>query len=216
MRWLIDPASVQGVTMRGDWYVFLIAAALVAGYVYASIFWCVVAYRRRPGRMPAQFSGNTPLEILYVVIPFVIVLGLFGVTLAAEIPVDGVMGNPNARIAVNAFRWSWQFTYPGGLSRAGTPLAPPTLYLPVGRSTEIDLTSSDVTHSFWVPAFLFKRDAIPGMRNVFDLTPNRKGTYLGRCAQFCGIDHSLMSFVVKVVPDTAYDRYIASHGAVIP
>ncbi len=84
-------------------------------------------------------------------------------------------------------------------------MVPPTLYLPLGRPTEIDLRSEDVTHSFWVPAFLFKRDAIPGMTNVFDITPTRTGTFPSRCAQFCGLDHALMTFVVRVVPAAAYD-----------
>ena len=84
------------------------------------------------------------------------------------------------------------------------------------RTTEIDLATADVNHSFWVPGFLFKRDAIPGMTNVFDVTPGRTGTYLSRCAQFCGLDHALMTFVVDVVPDDAYDRYIASNGVEKP
>ena len=63
-----------------------------------------------------------------------------------------------------------------------------------------------MTHSFWVPAFLFKRDAIPGMINVFDITPNRTGRFVSRCAQFCGLDHALMNFVVEVVPQSTYAR----------
>lgn len=216
MQWLLDPASAQGVTLREDWYIFMIVALCVGVYVYACIFWCILAYRRRAGRDPAQFSGNSPLEIAYVVVPLIVVIFLFVVTIRAEIPVDTVLANPASRVTVTAFRWSWQFSYPGGFTTSGTPIDPPTLYLPVGRATEIDLRSSDVTHSFWVPAFLFKRDAIPGMRNVFDLTPNRTGTFLSRCAQFCGIDHALMTFVVKVVPDTAYDRYVGSGGRVVP
>jgi len=202
--------------MREDWYVFLVAAACVGLYVYGCIFWCIIAYRRRANREPATFAGNSRLEIFYVALPLLIVIGLFGVTLAKELPVDGVVPKPANRIAVDAFRWSWAFTYPGGFTTRGTPYDPPTLYLPLRRVTEIDLTSSDVTHSFWIPAFLFKRDAIPGMRNVFDLTPIRTGAFLSRCAQFCGIDHALMTFTTRVVPDAAYDRYVASRGAVTP
>jgi cytochrome c oxidase subunit 2 len=71
--------------------------------------------------------------------------------------------------------------------------------LPVNRTTRIELTSSDVTHSFWVPDFLFKRDAIPGQMTAFDLEPNRLGSFPGRCAQFCGFDHAYMTFRVRVV-----------------
>jgi cytochrome c oxidase subunit II len=215
VEWLLNPASAQGVAMRTDWYVFIGAGIFVGAFVYACIAWCLVAYRERTGRGPAQFSGNTPLEILYVAIPLALVIALFGVTFVIEMPIDRVADPPN-RIAVTAFRWSWRFEYPGGLTTLGTPMAPPTLFLPAGRSTEIDLRSEDVTHSFWVPAFLFKRDAIPGMTNVFDLTPNRTGRFLSRCAQFCGLDHALMTFVVRVVPSAGYARYLATNGAVTP
>ena len=203
--------------MRSDWYTFVAAGIVVGLFVYANIFWCLIAYRRRPGREPAQFKGNSPLEVTYVVIPLLIVIGLFALTLFVEFPVDRVAANPQQRVDVTAFRWSWSFAYAGtGIEVSGTPMQPPTLYLPVNRLTEIDLRTADVNHSFWVPAFLFKRDAIPGMTNVFDLTPNRVGTYTGRCAQFCGLDHALMSFRVRVVPDEAFDRYLASNGAAAP
>jgi cytochrome c oxidase subunit II len=202
--------------MRTDWYIFIGAGIFVGLYVYGCIAWCIVRYRRRPDREPQQFSGNTPLELLYVVLPLLMVLGLFGVTFAIEVPVDHVVADPANTIAVTAFRWSWHFAYPGGIVTYGTPAAPPTLFLPVGETTQIDLRSADVTHSFWVPAFLFKRDAIPGMTNVFDLHPTRTGRFTGRCAQYCGLDHALMTFALRVVPRAAYDRFITSKGAVTP
>ncbi len=212
---MTNPASLQGAAMRTDWYIFVAAGVGVGIFVYACIGWCLVAYRDRPGRTAEQFENNKPLEILYVVIPLLMVFALFGVTYAIEMPVDRV-GNPPNRIAVTAFRWSWRFEYPNGTSTTGTPAEPPTLYLPVGRPTEIELRSDDVTHSFWVPAFLFKRDAIPGMTNTFDITPNRTGRFVARCAQFCGLDHALMSFVVEVVPQRTYARYLAGNGMATP
>lgn len=203
--------------MRADWYLFVLAAAIVALIVYALIFIPLVLWRERPGREPAQFKGNPPLEIVSVVIPLLIVIGLFIFTYSHELPVDTVSAHPQDTIEVTAFRWSWQFDYPGsGIRTVGTPDAPPTLYLPVARTTEISLRTADINHSFWIPAFLFKRDAIPGMTNRFDLTPNRTGTFLSRCAQFCGLDHALMTFTVKVVPAAEYDRYLASRGSVQP
>lgn len=200
--------------MRRDWLFFIYVAIGVGVFVYACIIWCLIAYRRRPDRKAAHFEKNTPLEFLYVAIPTLIVIVLFVVTMIAEIPVDHVAGDPQGRIAVTAFRWSWEFRYLGTqVAVLGTPVQPPTLYLPLGQTTEIDLTSADVTHSFWIPAFLFKRDAIPGMTNSFDLTPTRAGTFTGRCAQFCGLAHSLMSFQVRVVPAAAYELYLTSNGA---
>lgn len=216
VEWLSNPASTHGVLMRTDWYVFIGAGIFVGLYVYACIVWCLFRYRRRANRDPQQFEGNTPLELIYVAIPLLMVFGLFGVTYALEVPVDRVARPVPNRIGVTAFRWSWEFQYPGRAETFGTPNAPPTLYLPEGETTEIDLRSADVTHSFWVPAFLFKRDAIPGMTNVFDVTPTRTGSFTGRCAQFCGLDHALMSFTVQVVPRSAYDRFVASNGASVP
>ena len=86
---------------------------------------------------------------------------------------------------------------------------PSTLWLPVGREVRFTLTSPDVIHSFWVPAFLFKMDVIPGRENQFELTPNKVGTYAGKCAELCGVDHSRMLFTVKVVPKADYDAHIA-------
>ncbi|MBV8489839.1 MAG: cytochrome c oxidase subunit II [Candidatus Eremiobacteraeota bacterium] len=217
MHWLLDPASYQGVAMQRDWYIFIGAGAFVGLYVYGCIAWCLIAYRARPKRQPARFENNPPLELTYAAIPVVIVIGLFLLTYFVEMPIDRVAGGAVDPVHVVAFRWSWRFEYEGTpIAMQGTPLQPPTLYLPVNRITRIDLNTADVNHSFWVPAFLFKRDAIPGMTNVFDVTPNRLGTFPARCANFCGLEHALMSFKVKVVPDAAYDRFIATNGAQLP
>jgi cytochrome c oxidase subunit II len=214
---LFHPASLQGVTMSGDWLIFIVAASIVAAIVYTLIFIPLIVWRERPERVARQFNSNTTLEITSVVIPLLLVMALFVITYGRETSIDSVSAHPQAIVDVTAFRWSWQFDYPDtGIRNVGTPLTPPTLYLPIGRTTEIDLRTADVNHSFWVPAFLFKRDAIPGMVNRFDLTPSRLGTYVSRCAQFCGLDHALMSFNIQVVPDEAFDRYIASHGATTP
>jgi cytochrome c oxidase subunit 2 len=202
---------------REAWYLFLAAAALVGVYVYVCIFWCLFAYNRRRRPAAASFTGNPPIEIAYVAIPLALVIWLFAVTLRAEVPMDRVARNPDGIVGVAAFRWSWRFAYAEGrIVTVGTPFAPPTLYLPVNRTTEIDLTTDDVNHSFWVPAFLFKRDAIPGMTNRFDITPTRTGTFLGRCAQFCGLEHALMTFRVRVVSASAFDAFVKTNGQATP
>ena len=202
--------------MRAVWYIFLLTAAIVGIIVYALILVPLVVWRAREQRQPPQFKNNPILEITYTVIPLLIVIGLFFVTYAAELPVDRVHNHPAVVVGVTAFRWSWRFQYANGLTSTGTPEQPPTLYLPVGKISEIDLQSVDVTHSFWVPALLFKRDAIPGFLNRFDVTPTRLGTFDGKCAQFCGLDHALMTFTLKVISDKAFTRYLSSNGVVIP
>jgi cytochrome c oxidase subunit 2 len=86
----------------------------------------------------------------------------------------------------------------------------PTLYLPVNKSVELQLNSRDVIHSFWVPAFLQKRDMIPGRTNYITLTPQQEGTFEGKCAELCGEYHSEMLFNVKVVSEAEYEAYLAT------
>jgi cytochrome c oxidase subunit 2 len=118
-------------------------------------------------------------------------------------------------------QWSWSFNYnydavtkKAGVTGpavydAGTPANYPTLYLPVDERVRFTLTSADVIHSFWVPAFLFKLDVVPGRINEFEITPDKLGTYIGRCAELCGVDHSRMLFYVKVVTPAEYDAHLA-------
>jgi cytochrome c oxidase subunit 2 len=104
------------------------------------------------------------------------------------------------KIGVVGKQWSWDFNYLNAdVYESGTPKDRPVLYLPVGEKVQFDVDSRDVIHSFWVPAFLFKFDAIPGKHNTFEVTPTKTGTFAGKCAELCGVDHSRMLFDVRVV-----------------
>lgn len=213
---ILNPASVQGMDLRGDWYIFFGAAMFVAVFVYALILYSVFKWRKRrddDGSLPPQFHKNPPIEITGVVIPIIMVIGLFYVTYLREGVVDFLKPSPYATVDVTAYRWAWQFRYPGhNITVNGTPRNPPVLVMPLGKMTQINLYSSDVVHAFWVPAFLFKRDATPGYTMHFDITPTRAGLFRGECAEYCGLDHALMVFTVKVVPVADYDRWLASGG----
>lgn len=210
---VFDPASAQGNVLGGVWLVFIAGALFVAVFVYALMIYALVKWRQRgDGRMPPQFKTNKFWEITGVIIPLLMVGGLFAETLLREYPVDAVENRPYATIDVGAFRWSWQFKYQNGIAIDGTPDNPPTLVLALGKTTQIDLHSADVIHAFWVPAFLFKRDATPGYTQHFDVTPTRAGTFEGKCVEFCGLDHARMTFSVRVVPQAAYERWLNSGG----
>jgi cytochrome c oxidase subunit 2 len=84
------------------------------------------------------------------------------------------------------------------------------LVLPVDKVVRFNLHTNDVIHSFWVPAFLYKEDVMPGYENAFEVTPTKTGTYEGRCAELCGVDHSRMLFQVKIVTQAEYDAFITS------
>lgn len=194
--------------LASDWVLFTIAGLAVAVLVWGFIVFCVVRWRRRErdasAPAPPQFRRNNPLEIAWTVVPLIFVCGLFVYTYRAEADVEALTPVPDVRIAVDAYRWGWRFAYAGGPTIHGAADAPPQMVLPLGETARIDLTSSDVDHSFWVPDFLFKRDAIPGHPTAFDLKPTKLGTFLGHCAEFCGLDHALMNFSVRVVPPAQY------------
>jgi len=194
---------------QGSW----VAALVVGAFVWGLIIWSVIFHRRRGEHIPAQTKYNIPIEILYTVVPFLIVAVLFYFTARDESAITKISPKETAVhvIHVNGIRWSWQFTYedlPANTVVTGTPEFAPTLYLPLGERVRFDLTTSDVNHSFWVPAFLMKMDLIAGRTNQFEVTPEKLGTYAGKCAELCGRDHSRMLFNVKVVPAAEYKNIL--------
>jgi cytochrome c oxidase subunit 2 len=210
-------ATSQSHALASNWTLFLIVGSCVAVLVWGLIVFALIRYRRSAtSGAPPQFSNNYPLEIAWTAIPLVLVCALFIHTYTVESRVDAVVARPDVLVHVNAYRWGWRFVYAGGPTVGGAASSPiggnpvsakPELVLPLGETTRIELSSDDVTHSFWVPDFLFKRDAIPGQTSGFDLQPTRTGTFLGRCAQFCGLNHALMQFTVRVVPPTEFLRW---------
>jgi cytochrome c oxidase subunit 2 len=194
------------------WQNSWIAAFSVGGFTLALILWSIVVYRRRKGQgLPRQVRYNLPLELLYTAAPAVIVLVMFVFTAQDQATLTKTSTTYRNEVNVVGFRWAWTFNYTkDDAYDTGTPDSPSTLWLPVNEKTRFNLTSPDVIHDFWVPAFLFKMDVIPGRLNQFELTPNQLGTYVGKCAELCGVDHSRMLFNVKVVSQADYDAHIAS------
>lgn len=193
------------------WQTLWVAAFIIGGAVLILILYPAVFHRRkRMGEVPVQTRYNIPIEVLYTFVPLVIVAVIFGFTARDQAKIVELTDNPDNNVEVVAFRWSWTFNYlEDDAYDIGTPAQEPTLWLPVGERTRFELVSPDVIHSFWVPDFLFKLDVIPGRTNMFELTPDKVGTYRGRCAELCGVDHTRMLFDVKVVERDEYDAHIA-------
>ena len=136
--------------------------------------------------------------------------------------VDKLSKNPEQVVEVVAFKWNWQFNYRDGMgenantvaSTVGSSDVIPILVLPVGQTIRFEETSRDVVHSFWVPEMLFKRDVFPGnVRNVFEVTLDTEGRYVGRCAELCGTYHAFMNFELVTVSSAQFDQYIAARKA---
>jgi cytochrome c oxidase subunit II len=212
-----EARSEQGRAALGVWQFAFITAMVVGGLTLGLILWSVFRYRAKDDEhIPRQLEIHVPLEILYTAVPFVIVAVLFGVTFQAERKIERRATADVLQVDVTGFQWQWRFAYPAqGVTLIGAPTAGevrdpgPTLVLPVGRPVRVVLTSTDVIHAFWVPDFLFKKDNVPGRRNEFDVTVDTPGEYVGRCAEFCGLNHDRMTFRVKAVPADQFDAELA-------
>jgi cytochrome c oxidase subunit 2 len=207
-------ATRQGRDIFGLWRGSVIVAIFVGGLVWGLIVFAILRYRRRNDDLPNQVQYFVKLEILYTVVPVLIVAVLFAFSYRTQNKVDALTRDPAVIIDVRGFQWQWQFHYRNeDVTVTGVPDNEPTMVLPEDRTTRLVLTSPDVIHSFYVPAFLFKRDVIPGVVNKVDLTPRDRGTYTGRCAEFCGLDHAKMTFEVKVVSFAEYQSWISDQQA---
>jgi cytochrome c oxidase subunit II len=177
--------------------------------VFAAVLFAAVHYRRRPGRRPSARSEANVVELVYALILVGVVALLVTRTFTTENRVDAVASGVRQRVEVTAFKWGWRFTYPGsGVTVVGDNRRNPTLHLPVGEPVVFTERSQDVVHSFWVPALRFKRDAWPDDTVEFELTVDRPGIYAGRCAEFCGLHHSDMNFVVVAETRDRFERWL--------
>ena len=221
-----------GVTNHTDriihlWNTSWIVLLLVGLVSWGLMAWALIVYRRRKGEtaMPQQLRYNMPIETLFTVIPLILVVGFFAFTARDMAAIEAKTENPDVVIEVVAKQWSWDFNYVkenvyfSGIQAQFTGTEEnimetlPTLYLPVGKTVQIDLTSRDVIHSFWVVDFLYKKDMFPAMTNHMYFTPLKEGTYVGKCAELCGEYHSMMLFNVKVVSEEEYLAHTASLAA---
>lgn len=205
-----DAATAQGEAVLDLWRILFWAAVAVGGVVIVLIGWALVRYRVREGRDPATFSEHVRLELLYTAVPLVIVAVLFAATMLTQRDVNRLAAEPDLRIEVTGFQWGWRFRYlTEGITIVGTSLDRPTMVLPVDATARLTLYSPDVIHAFWVPEFLIKRDLIPNQVNRVDVTPTRTGRFGGVCAEFCGLDHTNMTFTVEVVELEQFQAFVA-------
>ncbi|NYI94959.1 aa3-type cytochrome oxidase subunit II [Streptomonospora nanhaiensis] len=220
-----EPITEQGQRVLTLWQGSWVAAFAVGILVWGLIVWTVIFHRKRSEQLPPQVRYNMPIEALYTVLPIVIIAVLFYFTARDQTVLLDTEEPADTNIEVVGFQWSWQFNYldqsrvdaeeqgtepQTEFSVAGTPQHQPTLVLREGDVVHFDLTSPDVIHSFWIPAFAFKMDIIPGQDNEFQVKVQEgtAGTYAGRCAELCGVDHSRMLFTVEVMEPDDYDRWV--------
>lgn len=208
-------------------YVILVIFCVVFGAMFYSIY----AHRKSIGHKAAQFHENTTVEIIWTVIPFVILIGMAWPATKTLIAFKDT-SNPDITIKATGYQWKWGYDYLKGegegvafLSNMSTPQdqihnqqpkgqnylleVDNPLVVPVGKKIRILTTANDVIHSFWVPAFGIKQDAIPGFVRDTWFRADKEGTYRGQCAELCGKDHGFMPIVVEVVSPEKYALWVS-------
>jgi cytochrome c oxidase subunit 2 len=209
-----DPVTPQGREIESLYNIVFVIAAAIFVFVEGLIVYAVLRYRRKPGdtSLPVQTHGNNLLEVIWTLIPTGIVLVLFVLSWQTLNSIDRVSNTTDIRIRAVAQRFQWSFEYlsPNGQEVLFTQLAP-EMSVPVGTQIHLSLRSPDVIHAFYVPRFLFKRDVVPGVENVFEFSVDESDvgqSFGGQCAELCGEFHGAMVFTVRAMSTGDYQTWL--------
>lgn len=210
-----DPVTEEGERIFSLWQGMWIAAWVVGLITWALILGAALLYRRRHvDQVPPQTRYNVPIEAMYTITPLIVVAVITLFTWRDTDKIIALSDDEVHTVNVVGYQWNWTFNYTDEkVYDTGSPSDPPTLYLPEGQKVRFILTSPDVVHSFWIPAFLMKMDVVPGRANSFEVTPIQTGSFAGKCAELCGTYHSQMLFNVEVVSPEEYQTHIADLAA---
>jgi cytochrome c oxidase subunit II len=187
------------------WFSVVFTVAITGTMLYF-----VWKYRRRPGVRAAPTKDSTKLELVWTGIPLILIVGMFHVSYSAYIN-NAIAGEGAVEIRVRGARWNWSYQYPNGEGEGGS------LYLPVNRPVRLVMSSADVLHSFYIPAFRLKRDTVPGMYSQIAFTPNKLGEAQIFCAEYCGAadtgngyakGHYGMGGIAYIVSQAEFDKHI--------
>ena len=191
--------GLSGRVVDNVFLYILVICVFLLGLITFLMVYFVIRYRREKHPQPADIEGSTWLEITWTVIPTLIVLtmfyyGLTGFEFLKKVPPGAMV------VKVIARQWSWLFQYENGIQD-------PELRVPVGKPVKLLLTSQDVIHGFYAPAFRIKQDAVPGMTNYLWFQPTQVGTFDVMCSQYCGLEHSHMLTKIVVLPEEEFTMW---------
>jgi cytochrome c oxidase subunit II len=215
---MFAPVSTPAFAIREVSFLVLAIVTVIFVVVAGLTVYAIVRYRRRPGddgREPPQVYGSTQIELAWTVVPFLIVIVLFLTTARYIFAIERHAAPPDAlEVTIVGNQWWWEIRYPSlGIVTANelhVPVSDPTRPTP----TFITLQSADVVHSFWIPQLAGKVDVIPGQRNRTWVEPLTPGTYVGQCAEFCGVQHAGMLLTVTVHSKDDFARWVTAQQAV--
>ena len=208
-----EPSTSSGEAINQLYWLVFAVCAFVFVAVEASLVLFVVRFRRRrtvhEDAEGPQIHGNTRIEIIWTIIPAVILVGIAAVVLARTPAVEATNDDEGEalRVRVESHQFYWEYVYPNGA------VSLDRLVVPVDTPVILELTSFDVNHSWWVPELTGKRDAIAGRTNELRFRPTEEGTFEGKCAELCGILHAVMPTDVEIVSQAEYEAFLADREA---
>jgi cytochrome c oxidase subunit II len=198
----LSPKSASGKDIATLTYTLFGILAGILLVVWVWLFLAIKKFRKRPESAASQTRGSFRGEMVWTVVPLVIVGVLFYLTLHTTAQIHSQ--KTSMSVTVTGHRWWWEFSYPQGKFKTADEL-----HLPVGTGVDLNLLSADVMHGFWVPQLGGKVDTIPGHVNTMTITPTSTGTFLGECSEFCGGQHNKMRFLVVVQSAQEYAAWYA-------
>jgi cytochrome c oxidase subunit 2 len=207
---LPEAASVQAIPIDWMWNVQVIAMCFLFSLIFVPMLYSLFVFRRRKGDTSdgTHVEGNTTLELLWSTVPLVVVV-IFSV-LGAQNLSDTIRRNPSASVVkVTGIQWSWRFEYPAD-PVSGVAVITEELHLVVDKPVLLQMTSTDVIHSFWVPEFRVKQDLVPGRITELSITPTVEGGFKVRCAELCGTSHAFMQNAVVISTQDEFDAWFAT------
>jgi cytochrome c oxidase subunit 2 len=207
---ITDPKGSEAHTIAGVWWLMCGLAAAV--YIVVASFILVAAFRgrRTEGGRPSRVRDSTFIWVGGIIVPAVILFVLGAATVHAANTLRQPEKNP-LRIEVVGKRWWWAVAYPDQKITTANEI-----HVPVGRPLEIGLDSDNVIHSFWVPQLGGKVDLIPGQHNVWRVKATKEGTFRGECAEYCGLQHAKMNFLVVAQSPASFDTWALRHQQTPP
>jgi cytochrome c oxidase subunit 2 len=179
-------------------FIFIIAFIFIVG-ITAFMIWTVIHFSRKKGKEAQQFTGSIKLEVLWSVVPLILVMIMFWIGWKGFAPMRKVPADALVITAIGRM-WEWEFIYSDSLRSK-------ELVLPINKPVKLELVSEDVNHSLFIPAFRVKEDVIPGYDNYLWFTPNYIGNYEILCTEYCGLLHSAMVSKTRIVEQEEFDLW---------
>ncbi len=206
--WPNDPLGPSARASADIYWIMFVAAVIVLAIVDGGLLYAGIRFRERPGHVARQFHGHNLLELVWTVVPTIMVISFSVLSFQKLQIINATSTNAEMTIDVEGRQWAWSFSYPKEdrfkLNDGSYLVTGGQLDIPVGTKVRIKLTSPDVIHSFWVPNLGGKKDVVPGRPTETWIEADKPGTYKGQCYEFCGTGHANMLITVVVHPKEEY------------